>query len=535
MKTRALALLALLMSMLLPGGAVPVSAQTNGAAQTNTPSPPVPPAVIDDIAATERGVVRVVVVAIVNGEVVGFGHGSGFAVTPNRIVTNAHVVEDAAEYPENVAIGVVPSEGSRSYAARLVAMDKRRDLAIVEIQQGRVPPISIFTGPVAPRQKVYALGYPGNVDLATAQNMDAFIHPRSPIASDGIVSASDTVNNTSVLVHDADIARGNSGGPLVDSCGRVLGVNSFISRADEGDSPFSFAVSVRELTAFLRQAGQPFTGAATACVTAEEAAARDAARTSEDQRRAADAAARAAAQREEANADRLAAMRLEAMDKRDNFMALSFLLFGLAILCGSASFMFEVQNKPRERRGAIIGGAVLAAGSLLLFLLRPSVADVHLETPAKASVGVGSAPTAASAPLYGQLSCVIDRSRGRITVSAGDDPSLSITESGCVNNRTQYVRGPDGTWARTLVPREDATVTRISYDPATRESVSRRYLLSLSDMEAIRRQQQASASPACTTDITVLDALAERERAIAAMLPARANEEIFSRCRPSAK
>ncbi|MDT9121174.1 hypothetical protein RSW84_27405, partial [Escherichia coli] len=65
----------------------------------------------DDIAATARGVVRVVTIAMVDDQVAGFGHGSGFAVAPNRIVTNAHVVELAERYPDNVVVGVVPSEG----------------------------------------------------------------------------------------------------------------------------------------------------------------------------------------------------------------------------------------------------------------------------------------------------------------------------------------------------------------------------------------------------------------------------------------
>src|SRR3546814_6728601 len=49
----------------------------------------------DDISAASRSVVRVVTVAMVDGEVVGFGHGSGIAITPTRILTNAHVVESA--------------------------------------------------------------------------------------------------------------------------------------------------------------------------------------------------------------------------------------------------------------------------------------------------------------------------------------------------------------------------------------------------------------------------------------------------------
>ena len=53
------------------------------------------PARADDISAAARGVVRVVIIAQADGEELGRGHGSGFAIAPNRIVTNAHVVREA--------------------------------------------------------------------------------------------------------------------------------------------------------------------------------------------------------------------------------------------------------------------------------------------------------------------------------------------------------------------------------------------------------------------------------------------------------
>ena len=49
----------------------------------------VPARAADDISAVSRSVVRVVTVAMVDGEVVGFGHGSGIAISPTRILTNA--------------------------------------------------------------------------------------------------------------------------------------------------------------------------------------------------------------------------------------------------------------------------------------------------------------------------------------------------------------------------------------------------------------------------------------------------------------
>ena len=64
-----------------------------------------------DIAAASRGVVRVVLVARDGDNVQYVGHGSGFAVTPTLVVTNAHVVAEARD-AETMLIGVVPSEGT---------------------------------------------------------------------------------------------------------------------------------------------------------------------------------------------------------------------------------------------------------------------------------------------------------------------------------------------------------------------------------------------------------------------------------------
>lgn len=482
----------------------------------------------DDVDATQRSVVRVVTVAVVNGEVVGFGHGSGFAVSPNRIVTNAHVVSDAVEYPQNVVIGIVPSEGTRSYPGRLIAIDRRRDLALIEIVRGQVPAASVFSGAVAQRETVFALGYPGNVDLATARSAEDFIRPQTPVASDGIISSSNVINGVTALVHDADIARGNSGGPLVDRCGRVLGVNSSISRSDDGDSPFSFAVNVREIIAMLRDAEQSFTAVTTPCVSADEARARNQALTAEELRIATEAAATGRSARAASDAEELGKLRASAQSRAENFMALAFALFGIAILAGAASFLYQSQNKPRERRIAMIAGGGLAAIAILLFMLRPNPADVHL--PRSDPLPSASTGTTTPTQTYGALTCVVDRSRGRITVSTVDDSALDITPQGCVNGRTQYVRGAGGIWSRTLVPNQDATVTRISYDPVSRQSTTRRYLLPLDAMEAVRRQRAAGETPACTADPEVLAALSRRETAIATLLPTEPNEEIVSSC-----
>jgi S1-C subfamily serine protease len=236
------------------------------------------PAHADDVSAAARSVVRVVVVANEDGEIADFSHGSGFAVAPNRIVTNAHVVALAREYPDNYIVGVVPSEGDQSYAARVIAMDEAKDLALLEIVDARIPPVPLYMGPLADGGDVVALGYPGNVDMATAQSATDFITPASPTRSLGNFSNERRISGTHALLHTANVARGHSGGPLVDTCGRVIGVNSFITSNQDGDAPFAFAVANRELAAFLRGAGQPFSSVSSECVSMSEALRREEAR-----------------------------------------------------------------------------------------------------------------------------------------------------------------------------------------------------------------------------------------------------------------
>ena len=263
----------------------------------------------DDISAASRSVVRVVTVAMVDGEVVGFGHGSGIAISPTRIVTNAHVVESAVQYPNNVALGVVPSEGQKSFAAKLIAIDKARDLALLEITEARLPAAAVYTGPLESGADVVALGYPGNVDLATARSANDYITPRTPTRSEGNLSNTQSVDGVAMQIHTAKISRGNSGGPLVDACGRIAGINTAITRADDGDSPFAFAISARELTRFLADANQQYASVGTPCLSLAEADARD--------RAAMDAEARASAEANAAKnaaADRKAAMIIAMID-----------------------------------------------------------------------------------------------------------------------------------------------------------------------------------------------------------------------------
>ena len=171
-----------------------------------------------DISAASRSVVRVVLAAKDGDKVAFVGHGSGFVVAPDKIVTNAHVVEIARQ-ESSVVIGIIPSQGGTSYGGKIIAYSPSNDLALIQVLDGgRLPPLTIFGGQVADGADVVAVGYPGSVDRAQGLDLDDLINPMSPVKTTGTVSGGRTTKQFDTILHTAPIASGNSGGPLIDNC-----------------------------------------------------------------------------------------------------------------------------------------------------------------------------------------------------------------------------------------------------------------------------------------------------------------------------
>lgn len=486
------------------------------------------PARADDISAAGRGVVRVVTIATVEGEIVGFGHGSGFAVAPNRVITNAHVVEAAERYPGNVMIGVVPSEGDKSYQGRLIAVDTDRDLALIEFGGIRLPTLTFYNGPVSEGDAMIALGYPGNVDLATARSAADFITPLSPIRSQGVFSGRRNLQGVNVLLHTAGIARGNSGGPLLDPCGRVLGVNSAITRADDGDASFGFAIGNDEVAAFLRGAGQTMPANGVACTSIADRLAQDRSEAERaqaaDEARAREAAAKAAADRESALDQAL----VDNFALRENFMAAAALLLVLGAMGLGAGGVLYISGKQREARWAAGGGGVLVLAALVTFFTRPAFDPKAIESAARVAV-----PPAAQTSGLGKMICTIEPARSRVTVSSTQDVNIDITADGCVNGRTQYAETGQQNWQRILVPDDEQTVSVLEYAPATRTYSTTRYLLPASQMADARKLRSDVKIKACSTDQAARADLAAKQQAIRTALPQVFNERLVYSCKPA--
>ncbi len=509
------------------------------------------PALADpgDVDAAARGVVRVVLVTkSEDGELTPISHGTGFAVSPTRIITNSHVIREALQ-DDTLRIGIVPSEGERSAFARPIAVSPRNDLALLEIVDSplRLPPLTLSGGGRDDMGEVSAVGYPMNVDLAQGLDIGDIFAAQPPVKSRGFLSGARPSRRFDTILHTAPIARGNSGGPLLDGCGRVLGVNSFGAESGGSDAEFYFAVSLRELLPFLRANDVEPRVNALPCRSIDELNAAERARLDAER---AEASARTTARENalrEVRADARIAAQLEIMEERDNAMALALILLLVAGGAGYTAARLRTQvredaDAPARLRklamlAAGISGAALVA-AVLVWLTRPGydTIDDRVAAALEELEGTPASDDATSQPVAfagdGTLICTFDADRSRVTGARTDDVEFSWAADGCVNGRTQYGM-TSGEWMRVLVPSDEAAVSVNVYDPEARTFRTDRYLLSQSAMEAAREARRTYTPPACG----VLDAartLGEQQGAVIAAQPERPNERLVYSCKAKA-
>ncbi|HUP74937.1 MAG TPA: trypsin-like peptidase domain-containing protein [Acidimicrobiales bacterium] len=172
----------------------------------------------------------------------GTGAGSGVIISSDGLVlTNAHVVESATN------LSVRLSDGSK-YAATVVGSDTSSDIALLQLEGASNLPAAALGSSDA-----LQVG-DGVVAIGNALDLDG-----SLTVTSGIVSAKErslTSSDNSVLGHliqtDAAINSGNSGGPLLNMAGEVVGINTAIIQ-DSQNLGFSIAIdSVKPLIATLQ-------------------------------------------------------------------------------------------------------------------------------------------------------------------------------------------------------------------------------------------------------------------------------------------
>jgi S1-C subfamily serine protease len=149
------------------------------------------------------------------------GAGSGVVVTPDGyVLTNEHVVQKTQDARVTFVDG-------RSVAAIVVGRDPSTDLAVLRAQAGALPYARLSTGqPLRVGQLVVAVGNPfgfeSTVSAGVVSALGRSLRSRQGRLIEGVVQ------------HTAALNPGNSGGPLVDSHGRVVGINTAIIAMAQG-------------------------------------------------------------------------------------------------------------------------------------------------------------------------------------------------------------------------------------------------------------------------------------------------------------
>lgn len=168
------------------------------------------------------------------------GSGSGFIIDQEgHIVTNYHVVAEAREIRVTLA-------DRRSYEAEVAGADRFTDLAVLQIRPGdrALPTLPLGdSSRLQVGQKVLAIGNPFGFQGTLTTGVISALERTIRTEGGGVLDEA--------IQTDAAINRGNSGGPLLDSQGRVIGVNTLIFTPSGGSIGIGFAVPVNTLKSIL--------------------------------------------------------------------------------------------------------------------------------------------------------------------------------------------------------------------------------------------------------------------------------------------
>jgi serine protease Do len=172
------------------------------------------------------------------------GVGSGFIYDASGLIlTNYHVVEGGG------ALTVTLQDG-RELAGRVAASDQEHDLAVVKIDATGLPTVAIGTSSsLKVGQLVVAIGSPLGTftDSVTSGILSAT--GRSITVRDSSTRQARTMSN--LLQTDAAINEGNSGGPLLEASGRVIGINTASAASAEG---LGFAIAIDQAASIMASA-----------------------------------------------------------------------------------------------------------------------------------------------------------------------------------------------------------------------------------------------------------------------------------------
>jgi len=457
--------------------------------------------------AAERSVVRIISLSFdAEGQLVDARAGSGFFVAPGEVITNNHVVA-AGETASAVRVFVIPERdaGQKGVIASHSRTWPAADLAILDVAGIAAPPLAVTTAIPDKNATVHALGYPAITDEMRNLPIAQILAPGEPYVTPGAVAL---VTHTApggaefdTIFHTAPINPGNSGGPLIDACGRVIGVNAWegAQASDSGAAESTFqgqfaAVASDVLARFLAvqfvdvaidpaPCAPPLDPAIEARLAAAEAAIAS--------------EAKLRAQAEAALADR---------SERDRAIAIAVAV--LLVLAGTGVAVLVILRrpqwppptpaKPQEAPGAAPGepivsassparvsGAsrVLLAGALAVALAAIAAGAWMIAHGRRSAAPSPAPPAAAQGPR--QVSCVMEEDQSFNPPPAAGPTAFTIDPaSACINGRTPYEKTAAG-FSRVMTGEAAQTLSLLTLSADLRRFQRRDYQLSAQHFAAL--------------------------------------------------
>lgn len=208
----------------------------------------------------------------------GTGTGSGFVINDlGYIATNSHVISDATVFYVVADGGSVSRDVvTKQSNATVIDSDPDLDIAILRINDpSAFQPATLTSVLPAKGEPVYAVGFPGKAeegDLTTQMLVVDATITTGVLGRNSYGPWRQNGRSLNKVQHNADVSWGNSGGPLKDECGRVIGINTRISLEAIGNSTtvvpgVNFASNISELFKMLDVHGIDFEAFDTPCIS----------------------------------------------------------------------------------------------------------------------------------------------------------------------------------------------------------------------------------------------------------------------------
>ena len=164
----------------------------------------------------------------------GNSMGSGFALGENCIVTNAHVIEN----PYSITVATY---GGTEYRASVLGLNEAEDIAVLIVKDAAFPYLRVGDlSAMKTGDDIYAIGAPNGMAYTLTKG--------------GISAKERVIRNQTYIQIDAPINHGNSGGPLLNDAGLVLGMNTLKMSDSEG---IGLAIPITRICNYLQSLGIP--------------------------------------------------------------------------------------------------------------------------------------------------------------------------------------------------------------------------------------------------------------------------------------